>query len=176
MYDAGEYHDNKRMIDKVLKIAEKWGVHLYMSGHEHQTQVLHNSDISPSHFIITGCTAEKRSGKNRVHPALVRIDPKTSAFVQLSISNAEVVYLAHKAAGDPAAAPLFEGTIAYLAGPEEPTIDEEGIVFEAADESSASAAQVPDIAQDIDILGDAEVIDETTVNVSKELFDSFDTG
>jgi tartrate-resistant acid phosphatase type 5 len=112
IYDAGEYRDTKWFIDVIRPMLEKNGVSVYISGHEHQSQVLHNPNISSVHYLISGCTAERRSGqKQPSHPMLVWQDTATLAFVQLSVSRDQLVYRFHKGAGDPTAEPLYEGVI-----------------------------------------------------------------
>ena len=109
-YDAGEYHDDKRMIERVLPILQKHGVHLYLSGHEHQTQILIDDYMT---FIISGCTAEKRSGRMQPedHPHLAWADSQKQAFVHLAVSRDGIVYTVHEARGRIDAEPLMRGRI-----------------------------------------------------------------
>ncbi len=112
IFDAGEYKDNKRMISKILPILEKNGVDMYLSGHEHEHLVLVHEAISPIHFVISGCTAERRSGQlNTTHPMLVFAEPRATAFLQLSISKKKLEYRIHKGSGDPSLDALYVGRI-----------------------------------------------------------------
>lgn len=112
VYDAGEYSDNKRMIGRVLPILEKHGVHMYMSGHEHQTQVLYKPEVSPITFVISGLTSEKRGvDRQPDHPVCIWQDVKNLAVVQLSINREAITYTVHKASGEIDEAPLYSGSI-----------------------------------------------------------------
>lgn len=112
VYDAGEYGDNKRMVARVLPVMERHGVHIYMSGHEHQTQVLHNPEVSPITFVITGLTSEKRGVHCQAdHPVCIWQDVKNLAVVQLSINRDAIKYTVHKASGEIDEAPLYAGAI-----------------------------------------------------------------
>ena len=115
IYDAGEYRNSEWMISNVVPVLENNGVSLYISGHEHQTQVLYNEAVSSVRYIISGCTAERRSGVAVAnHPMRVWQETKSTAFLQLSISNNRLVYRIHKGAGDPEAPPMYEAFIEKL--------------------------------------------------------------
>ncbi len=116
IFDSGEYSDNADMIRNVLPILEAHGVHLYMSGHEHQTLIFNKPQRSRVHFIISGCTSEKRSGKihrrpSEAHPPVYE-NRMGLAFVQLSISARRLTYKIHNAESTVLEeSPLFEGHI-----------------------------------------------------------------
>jgi tartrate-resistant acid phosphatase type 5 len=145
-YDAGEYHDDKRMIERVLPILHKHGVNLYLSGHEHQTQILMDDYMT---FIISGCTAEKRSGRMRSegHPQLVWADSHKQAFVHLSVSREDIVYTVHEARGRSDAEPLMRGRIqsGHTTTSTEPTIETETTTTATDASSTTEAATTTEI-------------------------------
>jgi tartrate-resistant acid phosphatase type 5 len=112
IYDAGEYHDNKQMITALKDRFARHGVHLYISGHDHQTEVLYNETVSPTRYIITGLTSERREKiQKKDHPLYVWSDVMNLAFVHLSISRDHLVYRVHAATDESSLDPLYEGTI-----------------------------------------------------------------
>jgi tartrate-resistant acid phosphatase type 5 len=117
VFDAGEYGDDVRMMQYVLPILEKHGVHLYMSGHEHQTQVLHNPERSPITFIITGMTSSNRSRiRKQDHELVVWHDVFNFAFVELAISRDALAYHVQQVVSTEQSlqAPLFSGAISRV--------------------------------------------------------------
>ena len=112
IYDAGEYDNDVRMIERVLPILERHKVHLYISGHEHQSQVLYNSEHSPVTFIVTGATAELRSDIRKTdHQFFVWSEAQKLGFMQLVATKDELRYHFHRSTGEVDSPPSFSGTI-----------------------------------------------------------------
>ena len=112
VFDAGEYRDNARLIERLLPILNEHRVHLYLAGHEHQSQVLYNPQRSPVTFIVTGCTAELRSDIRKTdHPFFVWSEAQKLGFLQLVASRTELRYKFHRSTGGIDAVPTYEGVI-----------------------------------------------------------------
>jgi tartrate-resistant acid phosphatase type 5 len=112
IFTAGQYQDKKSLIRDLLPILEQNGVSLYISGHEHQTQILHNRDRSPITFIIAGCTIRKRSRKQQKdHDMLVWADSDRFAFVDLTVTKNQLRYTVINAEVDGHQSALYQGTI-----------------------------------------------------------------
>ena len=112
IFTAGQYHDKEILIKDLLPILERNGVNLYMSGHEHRTQVLHNPAQSPITFIIAGCSMSMRGpNKQKDHNMVVWTDSDHFAFVDLTITRNQLVYTVINAEVGGRQRPLYQGTI-----------------------------------------------------------------
>jgi acid phosphatase len=112
IFDVGEYDDDAELIASLLPILNSFNVNLYISGHEHQSQVMYNPIVSPVTFIVSGITQEIRSKIQKPdHPLFVWSDPKKLAFLELVITSENLVYSFHRSAGGRAAPPLYTGTL-----------------------------------------------------------------
>jgi tartrate-resistant acid phosphatase type 5 len=119
LFDAGEYHDNERMITAFEASFQKYGVNLYVSGHDHKTMVLRNK-AEPAHtgihYIVTGYTAQSRPLRKEdkgKHPMEAFIDQTTPAYVELVFGQNALVYKVHDASKRPQDAPLYEDFITH---------------------------------------------------------------
>ena len=114
IFDAGEYSDNARMMTRLLPVLERHRVHLYLSGHEHQSQVLYSARHSPVTFIVSGATAELRSRIQKTeHPFFVWSEPQKLVFLQLVISKNEFRYNFHRSSGGVDREPIYSATIEH---------------------------------------------------------------
>lgn len=112
IFDVGEYDDDAALIASLLPILNSFNVNLYISGHEHQSQVMYNPMFSPVTFIVSGITQEIRSKIQKPdHPLFVWSDAKKIAFLELVITSENLVYSFHRSAGGRAAPPLYTGTM-----------------------------------------------------------------
>ena len=112
IFDVGEYADSSELVTHLLPILESFNVNLYMSGHEHQSQVMFNPEVSSVTFLVSGITAESRSNKQkRDHPMFVWSQPQTFAFLELTISPERIVYSFHRSMGAIDSPPMYSGAI-----------------------------------------------------------------
>lgn len=113
IYTIGEYHDNKHLIENIVPIINKHGVHLYISGHEHQSQVMRNSDVSCATFLVAGCTSDQRPPYKvrNDHPLYVWSEPKHLGFLILDITSESLTYSFHRSLGGVDSEPMYSGNI-----------------------------------------------------------------
>lgn len=91
IFDGGEYRSNQHLITHLLPILTLYKVHLYLSGHEHQSQIL----ISPEHptvFLITGAIADIRPPMSRGHEYLQYINMNNEAILRLGFFQDRIEY------------------------------------------------------------------------------------
>ncbi|MFC7336084.1 metallophosphoesterase [Haloferula chungangensis] len=67
LYSNGKYQGTPPLIDEIGKLLEKAGVHLYLSGHEHDLQHLELDGLKTSFVISGGGGGRVRGGKEK-HP------------------------------------------------------------------------------------------------------------
>ena len=102
VFDAGEYSPNEHLIANLLPILRKHQVGIYLSGHEHQSQVLSDGTTT---FFIAGAAADiynARSGHeylqymNSRDPAILRfrfsVDRADFEFIATHKRNAPVIH------------------------------------------------------------------------------------
>ena len=82
VYDGGEYRSNQHLIDHLLPILTFHKVHLYIAGHEHQSQILQSPDL-PTTFLIAGAISDMRPPKSKGHEFLKFINMKNEAILHL---------------------------------------------------------------------------------------------
>jgi acid phosphatase len=93
VFDSGFYSDDIRMLLDVLPIMERYGVDMYISGHEHQSRVYRKTDgRKPITFLIAGAASEAVSGYAKPHKNLVWANTEAVSFLHLSISGSEISY------------------------------------------------------------------------------------
>lgn len=113
IFTVGEYNDNRHLKTNLLPILLKHGVHLYISGHEHQSQVMKARDGSGPTFLVAGANAEPRPpfSTRRDHPMYVWSEPKHLAFLVLEISHDKIEYSFRRSTGGRDADPIYLGEI-----------------------------------------------------------------
>ena len=114
IFDVGEYDDDAYMIESLLPILNEHQVHMYITGHEHQSQVMYNRAVSNTTFIIAGCTADIRSKITKPdHPMYVFSHPTHLAFLHMEITHDVIQYAFHRAHGGVGAHPMFQAAIVH---------------------------------------------------------------
>lgn len=112
IFDVGEYRDTSKLVESLLPILESFKVNLYLSGHEHQSQVMFNPALSSVTFLVCGITSERRSNKRKPeHPYFVWSNTNELAFVELIATPQQLVYNFHSSLGDQDAPPMYTGRI-----------------------------------------------------------------
>ena len=114
IFTVGEYRDDAHLKENLLPILMKHGVHLYLSGHEHQSQVMRGPDGGSTTFIVAGANSEQRPPYETKpgHPMFVWSEPKHLAFLILDIIADRIVYSFHRSTGGRDARPIYTGEIA----------------------------------------------------------------
>jgi 3',5'-cyclic AMP phosphodiesterase CpdA len=87
MYSAGEYSNSstlRRLREKLIPLFHKYGVDIYFSGHEHQSQILKDSQ-GKTLFVVAGATSERRGATVKMIDSCLWIDPKTIGFPFVSV-------------------------------------------------------------------------------------------
>ena len=82
IFDGGEYKSNQHLINHLLPILTRYKVHLYLSGHEHQSQILRSPE-HPTVFLVAGAVADIRPPVSRGHEYLRYINMKNEAILRL---------------------------------------------------------------------------------------------
>jgi tartrate-resistant acid phosphatase type 5 len=113
IFTIGEYHDDKHLKENLLPILIKHGVHLYLSGHEHQSQVMRGPQGSTTTFLVAGASSEQRPPyvTRPEHPMFVWSEPKHLAFLVLDFSLERLVFSFHRSTGGRDARPIYTGEI-----------------------------------------------------------------
>ena len=85
VYDAGEYQDTKWLGSNLLPILNRNNIDLYISGHEHLSQVLLKNPDRRTTFLISGATGDIRGKKPRGHKLRRFIDSRNVAILRFKI-------------------------------------------------------------------------------------------
>jgi hypothetical protein len=107
--DGGEYSPNDHLIKNLLPILTRYRVNLYLSGHEHQSQVLRSKNL-PTTFLISGALGDMRGKAPRGHEYLEFINVKDVAILHLQFRSDHVDFefvTTHKVSKDP----LYSGVV-----------------------------------------------------------------
>jgi tartrate-resistant acid phosphatase type 5 len=80
IYDAGQYRPNEYLIAHLLPIINRHRVNLYLSGHEHQSQVHFDGTTT---FVISGATGEVRDRSSTGGEFLIYINTREVAILRL---------------------------------------------------------------------------------------------
>lgn len=80
IFDAGEYRSNAYLIQHLLPILTRHEVNIYLSGHEHQSQVLYDGITT---FFISGATGDIHNKPVRGHEHLQYINTREVAILRL---------------------------------------------------------------------------------------------
>jgi len=80
IFDAGEYRSNQYLIATLLPILTRHQVNLYLSGHEHQSQVHYDGTTT---FFIAGATGDIHNKPVRGHEHLQYINTREVAILRL---------------------------------------------------------------------------------------------
>ena len=91
VYDGGEYRSNEHLIQTLLPILTEHNVHLYLSGHEHQSQILASPSL-PTTFLIAGAISDMRPPKSKGHEFLQFINMKNEAILRLVFFEDHIEY------------------------------------------------------------------------------------
>jgi acid phosphatase len=86
VFSGGEYEDNHWLLKHLLPILDTHKVHLYLAGHEHQSQAIKMSS-HPTWFLIAGALGDLRDKPNRGHEGLLFINKADVAFLRLIFSE-----------------------------------------------------------------------------------------
>lgn len=89
MYSAGEYHNNDHLIRFLYPILGEFNVHLYLSGHEHNSQVIKAPD-HPTWQTIAGALGDMRNKPDRGNENLVYLNKKDVSFLNLEFSESSI--------------------------------------------------------------------------------------
>lgn len=110
VFTAGEYHSSKRMQEWILSILEEHDVDIYMSGHEHQSQVLQKPGRHTT-YLVSGAVADMRHKPLHKHKFLKFGDQKSPALLSLVITDEFIGYTFHNTAKSVAHEPMFHHMI-----------------------------------------------------------------
>ena len=91
IFDGGEYRSNEHLIANLLPILTRYNVHIYLAGHEHQSQILHSPTL-PTTFLIAGAISDMRVPKSRGHEYLQYINMKNEAILRLVFFSDRIEY------------------------------------------------------------------------------------
>jgi len=110
--DGGEYRPHAVLLENLYPILNRHRVHLYLSGHEHQSQVLRSSTL-PTTYIISGALGDMRSKEPRGHEFLEFIDTRQVAILHIAFypDRADFQFIkTHRRSSEP----LYTGTVLRL--------------------------------------------------------------
>lgn len=110
IYTGGEYKDNDWLKTHLEPIFSKYRVHMYISGHEHQSQVLKPKTAFTWH-IIAGASGDMRYEKDRGNEHLLFLNKKDVAFLNLVFTQNEIEFSFVKSTSN---ALLFKGEIVNI--------------------------------------------------------------
>lgn len=86
VFTGGEYEDNNWLIAQLLPILEEFKVHIYLAGHEHQSQVI-KLPSHPTWFLTAGALGDLRDKPLKGHEGLLFINKQDVAFLHMQFSK-----------------------------------------------------------------------------------------
>jgi hypothetical protein len=107
---GGEYADNQWLISELLPSLDEYRIHIYLAGHEHQSQVIKVKD-HPTWFLTAGALGDLRDKVNRGHEGLLFINKADVAVLYLNFTRESVRYRYIKTYEPGAGKILFDGSI-----------------------------------------------------------------
>ena len=100
VYSAGEYRrarDTRRVRTWLLPILQKHNVHLYLTGHEHQSQILKDPEYKTIHIIAGAISDMRGQPLYEDDDFLIWGDAHRLALLSLTISRSVIKYEFHAA-------------------------------------------------------------------------------
>ena len=113
VFTGGEYTSCgtlDRFRAAILPILNEYRVDLYVSGHEHQSQILKQEDHNTV-YVVAGAVADMRGNRVRGNPHLRWIDSRTIAFAEIQASSDDLRVVFHRSYGGIDAEPLCSATL-----------------------------------------------------------------
>ena len=110
VYTSGEYHRFTGMQRWLLPVLQRHKVDLYISGHEHQSQILKDEDFQTT-YLIAGAIADLRHGSLQKDAKLIWGNAKKTALLSLVITKVGIFYAYHGVDNSQDDAPMYSGVI-----------------------------------------------------------------
>jgi hypothetical protein len=110
IFTGGEYEDNNWLIAHLLPILDKFGVHVYLAGHEHQSQVIKISG-HPTWFLTAGALGDLRDKPLRGHEGIMFINKHDVAFLHLDFGHDSLAFSFVKTYNPGSGTLLYSGSI-----------------------------------------------------------------
>lgn len=108
VFTGGEYtrcNSLERFRNSILPILNEYQVDMYLSGHEHQSQIL-KADDHNTVFVVAGSISDMRGERARGHANLRWIDSRTVGFAEIIVSSNELKIVFHRSYGGVDAEPF----------------------------------------------------------------------
>ena len=113
VFTGGEYATSstlERFKNILHPILNDYSIDLYLSGHEHQSQIL-KDDNNHTVYVVAGAISDMRRERPRGHAHLRWIDSHTVGFAELRISSSELRVIFHRSYGGVDAEPYCEARL-----------------------------------------------------------------